>query len=258
MTTSSATAGSIAGKTNLNSNLLGGDNSYGYYGGGSLGYSEGLNSYSGSVTGGVTDKTTMLGMSVGYGHLNEDKKSKDVELNLHAGLALQDDTYAALIRTNNKFALNKNMSLGVGGQIILKPSDDGHQEIWHAYSNLGYKLDKDKSLTLSMGIADNGEHISYIPGIMFSQDNKHTAQLLANIQGSGGNNTYGAKYTHEKSGVSVFGGYGDFNALSNPYPGNSGMNMPIGADDSFSYNNDGAFIGVQVDAIKLFKKVFGK
>ncbi len=199
----------------------------------------------------------MLGLNAGYSHLNDDKKSKDVELNLYAGLALQDNNYAALIRTNNKFALSKDFNLGIGGKFTLQPTDEGHKEIWSAYSSLGYNLDKDKTLTLTMGIADNGEQISYIPGIMFTQDNKHTAQIMASIPESGGKTTVGGKYTHEKSGLSVFGGYGDMNAMSNPYYGNSGMGMPMNGDDVLSHQDGEVFIGVQVDAIKLFKKVFG-
>lgn len=242
----------VSGLAHQTPDMLGGDKGYARFGHIAGTYTAGTRSYTGDATFGATDQTQFGGV-----HLGAAEKDK-WKLDATAAYAQQDGKTAALFKATGDFALSQKLKLDVGGSYTALPGTPEHQKLWDIHAGLGYDLKKDQHLTLRMGVAGDGSQLWYVPEVMYQMDGKFSASAMGVI-GRNDTNTFGAKLTHDKSGVSVFGGYGDPTALSNPYAGNSGMSMPsMGGNDVMGRGAaPGAFIGVQWNALPTIKKAFG-
>lgn len=244
--------GNIGKLSHATSDMLGGDQGYGHFAHGAATFRDGKKQYGLDMTYGQTPTTSLVGGHFGYQNGDEHK------FDLYASMAKSDAATATLLKGTGEFALRKNLTLTAGGQYTMKPGEDGYNELWHVYSGLDLNLRKGMDLTLKMGVASNGENIYYVPEAMFELEKKFSVGAMAAIT-PGGQTTVGGKLSIDKANLTIFGGYGDMGAITNPYQGNSGMQMP-GLDSRDAMRHDlggGGFIGVQWNALPTLKKLFG-
>ncbi len=242
----------VSGLAHQTPEMLGDDKGYAKFGHASGTYTEGTRSYSADATLGATDRTTFGGL--GLSAAEKDKW----KLGATGAFAQQDGKTSTLLKLTGEFAMSEKLKLDGGASYSFTAGSPQHEKLWAIHAGLGYDVKKDQHLTLKMAVAGDGQQVWYVPEVMYKVDDKFSASALA-VLGRNQTNTFGAKITHEKSNLTFFGGYGDPTALANPYAGNAGMTMPgmAGNDVMGRGGPQGAFVGVQWNALPTLKKVMG-
>lgn len=213
------TPAQIAKEGELPADLVAGDKAVGNFGGVDAKVVIDEHEVGAKVVVGSTDETTVASLKAYY------NKTNGMKLSLLAGMAEKNDNIGALLRTTNSFVLAKGYDLKVGAQLKLLPGDDGYDKLWHAYAGLGIPLPDKMSLTLTMGLSDDGQQIAYVPEVMFDIPEKLGVHVLGRF-GQDIDPTVAAKIEFRKLGLSFYGGYGDPTAVTAPVPGIKGMKTP--------------------------------
>ena len=194
----------------------------------------------------ASDNTTLGAIRGSY---NEGDSAK---VSILAGMAKKNDNVQALLQTTNNFVLGGNYKLDVGAELQLKPGDDGHDALWQAYAGLGVPLRRDMTLTLRMGVGDDGERLAYVPEIMFDIPKKLGVQVMGRF-GSGLDASVAARVDLKTLGLGLYGGYGDPAALAHGPQG--GMNIPAVDDARALSGNLGGqgYVMMTSDLLGLFR-----
>ncbi|MBN1947697.1 MAG: hypothetical protein JW797_18675 [Bradymonadales bacterium] len=241
----------VASALHLDPTLLNDQEGYGGYGKLGISHTQGGKTIGGEVGVGTAGEANILG---GKGYY----KSKELNLEILGAAAQQDDQLSGLLQSTATIAVTNNVSLQAGGKVVFKPTDQGYDQLWQTYAGAGIKFDKNKTLSVKMGIASDGSQIAYIPELSFEMDKKFKITALGSFS-PGRDPSVGAKLDLGKSAFSVIGGYGDPSLMANPHFGSPGISVPgMDASNVLGHQKGQGYIMIQCDLIKLGRQLFGK
>ncbi len=216
----------------------------GYYGRFDASGKSGKHSASGSLGFGGGDGGMLAAAKGQYAYGDKAK------VNAYAAAAKSDGDLAAFLKVTGEFAASKDIKLSAGGEYKLTPGNPQYEALWKTYVGMGYNIQKGMDLTLKLGVADNGEHVAFVPEVEFMWAKKLDFKAVG---------VFGSNLTPTAAGIvdfgpaSIFAGVGDMSNLT--MAGHGGM-MPGAGPDVLRTGGMGAepFVGVKIDLLKLFRK----
>jgi hypothetical protein len=158
--------------------------------------------------------------------------------------------------------LDDQWSVGAGGGFSSLSGPAGDKSSFYGYGTAGYNWSKDGGVDLTMGVAGgSGSPTMLLPELGVNINKDVSLSAMGAIPTGGGQASVGGRLKLP-AGISVMAGYGDMNALSNPYAGNSGMSFPTAFDQpnqmGYGAPGGGGFVGISADLLKTYRSIFKK